>query len=486
MIPFSFTSFTNCFLNLPIFYFFLHSFLWRSFFVYLSAPFRFSPPATCSFSQVDTSIWLFCYAILVMVLLYICCIFCLLPLFVYGTLSSALSVGFCIMLSSDSSSYTFILTLSSVSVSVLVWSYYYLDSELAYRQFLGLILFFLASIFTLVFSADLLSLFVAWDLLGFTSFFLVVFYRSRASLAGGLLTGLTNRVGDVFLLVIFGLRYYRGVSSLSWSLFLLLVVSFTKSAQVPFSSWLPAAILAPTPVSALVHSSTLVTAGVFLLYRFFPTGSNLLAYAGIFTTLIAGLAAFILSDVKKIVALSTLSQLGLIISSLGVGERSLCFAHLNTHASFKALLFLAVGTTIHTMFGSQEVRSSGFLSSSSPTILIVIVSSCASMCGLVFLSGWVTKDAILERCTNVCLGLVFLCAFYLGIVLTIMYSLRLVFLIFNSMGSHVLISPSFGTPKFVLAPMYWLLLLSMVQGVVFSNISIITSTVTNLEDKFVV
>lgn len=111
-----------------------------------------------------------------------------------------------------------------------------MDSDLAYRRFCILILFFLGSIFTLVFSADLLSLFVAWDLLGFTSFFLVIFYRSRASLAGGLLTGLTNRVGDVFLLALFGLVYYSSCTNMSWYLYILFFISFTKSAQVPFSS----------------------------------------------------------------------------------------------------------------------------------------------------------------------------------------------------------------------------------------------------------
>jgi len=218
-------------------------------------------------------------------------------------------------------------------------------------------------------------------------FFLVIFFRSRSSLAGGLLTGLTNRVGDVFLLALFGLVHYSFSSTLSSYLYLLIIISFTKSAQVPFSSWLPAAMLAPTPVSALVHSSTLVTAGVYLLYRYSPVSTTLLIYVGLFTTLVAGLAAVIESDTKKIIALSTLSQLGLIVTSLGLGERSLCFAHLNTHAAFKALLFLAVGTAIHSLFGSQEVRSNVTLCGSSPYILVILVAASISMCGLVFLSG---------------------------------------------------------------------------------------------------
>lgn len=146
-------------------------------------------------------------------------------------------------------------------------------------------------------------------------------------------------------------------------------------------------MLAPTPVSALVHSSTLVTAGVYLLYRYSPAPSILLILVGLFTTLIAGLSAICECDTKKIIALSTLRQLGLIVTSLGLGERSLCFAHLNTHAAFKALLFLAVGTAIHSLYGSQEVRSTVPLTSRSPFILIVLVAASTSMSGLVFLSG---------------------------------------------------------------------------------------------------
>merc|ERR1712212_449585 len=143
--------------------------------------------------------------------------------------------------------------------------------------------------------------FVAWDLLGFSSLFLVIFYRSRSSLGGGLLTGITNRFGDVFFLGLFGL-IGTSARTVNFSLALLLLfVSITKSAQVPFSSWLPAAILAPTPVSALVHSSTLVTAGVYLLFRFCPLNSAVLLFIGIFTTLMAGLAASLECDIKKII-----------------------------------------------------------------------------------------------------------------------------------------------------------------------------------------
>lgn len=164
--------------------------------------------------------------------------FCILALIVnsVGYLSLSFGVGSSFAVTCDSSSLLFRFTLTRVSISVLVWSYYYLDGELLYRRFFCLVLSFLASIIMLVFSSDLLRLFVAWDLLGFTSLFLVIFYRTRSSIAGGLLTGLSNRVGDCLFLASLGclLFSYGNISFLG--LLLLFIVSFTKSAMVPFSS----------------------------------------------------------------------------------------------------------------------------------------------------------------------------------------------------------------------------------------------------------
>ena len=402
-----------------------------------------------------------------MILLYCSAFSCVMLVLACGSVSLLFSVGLAFSLTIDSSALTFLFTLLSISVSVLTWSYYYMDSDLAYRRFSSLILLFLGSIFALVLSADILSLLVAWDLLGFTSFFLVIYFRSRASLAGGLLTGITNRVGDVFLMALFGLVRFRSSTSLSCYLYILFLISFTKSAQVPFSSWLPSAMLAPTPVSALVHSSTLVTAGVYLLYRYLATPSTLLVAVGLFTTLVAGLAASCECDVKKIIALSTLSQLGLIVTSLGLGERSLCFAHLNTHAAFKALLFLAVGTSIHMQYGSQELRSAVPLSIISPFLIIILVTARASMCGFVFLSGWVSKEAILESWINSGLGALSLFTFYLGVGLTIIYSLRLAKSLFLTSSHMGRLSTSCSGPSWVMASMLYLFGLSILQGTTF-------------------
>jgi len=399
-----------------------------------------------------------------MLILYFGFVLTLVALLPFGTLSRVLGIGFCFVLRSDSSSFIFLLTLLSISCSVLVWSYYYIESESVYRSFATLILLFLNSIFILVVSCDLVALFVGWDLLGFVSFFLVCFYRSRCSLAARILTGLTNRIGDVFLLAFFGIVSYHARATLSWVVWLLILASFTKSAQVPFSSWLPAAMLAPTPVSALVHSSTLVTAGVYLLYRFSLPQLDIYINIGILTTLLAGLAALLESDIKKIIALSTLSQLGLIVTSLGFGERALSFAHLNAHASFKALLFLSVGTVIHSTYSRQESRALGGLVYSCPMLIIPTTLACASICGFIFLSGSVTKEAILEARLNRGFGLFVVVLFYLGIALTLAYSLLLLRAVSGSGTSPNAITNRFSISIFSRFPIIWLSTLSVLTG----------------------
>ena len=177
---------------------------------------------------------------------------------------------------------------------------------------------------------------------------------------------------------------------------LALFAAFTKRAQIPFSAWLPAAMAAPTPVSSLVHSSTLVTAGVYLLIRaedlISATGLRMLPLlAGRATMLIAGVRALFETDIKKIVALSTLSQLGLIIISLGIGGWIITFAHLLAHAYFKALLFMAVGTSIHMADDYQDLRKASLSLSSRITLTFIGVANLR-LCGFPFLAGFYSKD----------------------------------------------------------------------------------------------
>lgn len=185
-----------------------------------------------------------------------------------------------------------------------------------------------------IFVPNLVAILLGWDGLGLVSFLLVVYYQNYKSLRAGIITVLINRVGDVMILLRIGLISCEGIWSIVYFVYdqelsivvlFILIAGITKSAQIPFSSWLPAAIAAPTPVSALVHSSTLVTAGVFLLIRFYSYLEQatwfkpLLLIIATITMLMAGMAANLENDLKKVIALSTLRQLGVIMASLGLG-----------------------------------------------------------------------------------------------------------------------------------------------------------------------
>jgi len=185
-------------------------------------------------------------------------------------------------------------------------------------------------------------------------------------------------------------------------LLIIILAAITKRAQIPFSSWLPAAIAAPTPVSALVHSSTLVTAGVYLLIRFnYYLNFNkyflfFLLLLGSLTILISGIGANYEIDFKKIIALSTLSQLGLIMRILSLGYIKLAFFHLLTHALFKALLFLCAGIFIHRIINFQDIRISGGFNNQLIIVIIFFNISRLALCGMPFLAGFYSKDIILE------------------------------------------------------------------------------------------
>lgn len=271
----------------------------------------------------------------------------------------------------------------------------------------NIILFFLVFIsfvisIALLISRDrLFSIFLGWEGLGVRSFLLVIFYQNWSSAKGGLLTLLTNRLGDALLMIL--LRYWLINGSLGISnslsgigMLVLSLLVLTKRAQWPFFSWLPAAMAAPTPVRALVHRSTLVTAGIWLIIQFGQMtiqSNNIWLTLGIITLTVARLSALIEKDGKKIVALSTLSQLGLIFIALRIGNRFICLFHLITHALAKANLFMMVGNLLHKFYSEQDARFI-FIGGSS-IILIISVSRVFSLTGLILRSVFYRKEAIL-------------------------------------------------------------------------------------------
>jgi NADH-ubiquinone oxidoreductase chain 5 len=243
------------------------------------------------------------------------------------------------------------------------------------------------------------------------------------------------------------------------------LAAITKSAQMPFSAWLPAAIAAPTPVSALVHSSTLVTAGVYLLIRFnYLIGvSNFLFFLGVLTILISGWGANFENDLKKIIALSTLRQLGLIIMTLGLGLSDLSFFHLLTHAIFKSLLFLCAGVFIHSMGDTQDIRIIGGLFVSCPVTSFYFIGSSFALCGFPFLSGFYSKDSILESHIIIFRNIFYYLLIFVATIFTLSYSTRLLFYIFynNLRGKRLL---NLGETYLMLVPIRLLMLFSVYAG----------------------
>merc|ERR1712176_347167 len=322
--------------------------------------------------------------------------------------------------------------LGIVGTRVTVWSYYYMGEEISYKRFTALLLAFFISIVILLLFSNLFLAIIGWDALGVTSFLLVIYYKNRKSLGSGIITALTNRLGDCFLLVILGICLLsRQIGSCThFLLILLLFTSITKRAQIPFSSWLPSAIAAPTPVSALVHSSTLVTAGVYLLIRYnillFSTSNTyILFFVGLVTTVIAGSAAMLEIDIKKVIALSTLRQLGVMMTIIGAGKPLLAYLHLLSHAYFKAILFICAGIIIHNIKDYQDIRTIGGMYISMPKVSSIINVANIRLCGLPFMRGFYSKDRILEAIfmsnTNI---LVFMLVL-LATILTVCYSCRL-------------------------------------------------------------
>ena len=363
------------------------------------------------------------------------------------------SCYFTILFILDPLSLRFRNTVCLISGSVIIFSSRYISHDPFLKRFTWLVILFVLSINFLVFIPSLPALLLGWDGLGIVSFALVIYYQNVKSLRAGILTVLANRVGDVMILLSVGIIVLPGYWSIlipwdfylsSWLALCIILAGITKRAQIPFSAWLPAAMAAPTPVSALVHSSTLVTAGVFLFIRFYPSllkwdfFKPTILFISVLTLLIAGIAANYENDLKKVIALSTLSQLGVIIIRLGLGSLYLALFHLYTHALFKALLFLCAGTIIHASNNNQDLRYSGIMSTHLPYTVTCINIANLSLCGAPFLSGFYSKDLILEYSLSDPTNALIVFLIFLATGITSAYSFRLSF--------ATLWGPSIGAP----------------------------------------
>nr|YP_009563991.1 NADH dehydrogenase subunit 5 [Alpheus inopinatus]QAX91341.1 NADH dehydrogenase subunit 5 [Alpheus inopinatus] len=366
------------------------------------------------------------------------------------SLNSVSIVGACIL---DWMSMMFTSFVTFISSMVLFYSGGYMSGDKNINRFLYLVLGFVMSMGFLIISPNLVSILLGWDGLGLISYALVIYYQNEKSANAGMLTALSNRVGDVAILISISIMFSMGgwnfmfMEGLLTPVLLCFIVlaAMTKSAQIPFSAWLPAAMAAPTPVSALVHSSTLVTAGVYLLIRFSPSlggsvAQGVLLVLASMTMFMAGLGANFETDLKKIIALSTLSQLGVMMTILSLGWAELAFFHLLAHALFKALLFMSAGSIIHSVGDYQDIRVMGRLVGYMPLSVMMINLANLALCGSPFLAGFYSKDLILEvafmnELNSACFWLL-----VLSTGLTVCYTFRLVF--YSISGEYNLFSNS--------------------------------------------
>nr|QHD19785.1 NADH dehydrogenase subunit 5 [Coelophora saucia] len=354
---------------------------------------------------------------------------------------NSLSIEFLLLV--DWMSLLFVAFVLLISSMVIYYSKSYMFGDLNLIRFIMLVVLFVFSMMLMILSPNLISILLGWDGLGLVSYCLVIYYQNLKSYNAGMLTALSNRIGDVMLLMAiawmmnFGswnftlyLDYFISDYNMNLVGLLILIAAMTKSAQIPFSSWLPAAMAAPTPVSALVHSSTLVTAGVYLLIRFhilLMNYSYYILFIGLMTMFMSGLGANFEFDLKKIIALSTLSQLGLMFTILGLGSMELAFFHLLVHALFKALLFMCAGNIIHLMNNCQDIRFMGSLINKVPMTIVYFNISNLSLCGIPFFSGFYSKDLIVEYFSMGELSVFIYFIMYLSLGLTVSYSFRLIY-----------------------------------------------------------
>ncbi len=394
------------------------------------------------------------------------------------------------------------ITVTFVSLLVHLYSIGYMADDAGYQRFFSYISLFTFMMLMLVTANGFLQLFFGWEGVGLVSYLLIGFWFEReAALQGSLKAFLVNRVGDFgFLLGIALLLMYVGhldyatvfskASSLStqtihiwgdntWSVLtvislLLFVGAMGKSAQVPLHVWLPESMEGPTPISALIHAATMVTAGVFMIARISPlieyseTALSFVLVIGATGALFTGLLAIVMNDIKRVIAYSTLSQLGYMMVAMGASAFSAGMFHLLTHACFKALLFLAAGSVIMGMHHEQDMRKMGGLWKKMPVTYITFLIGSLALCAIPPFAGFYSKDTIIEaaKLTHIPGGSYAYICVLLGAMVTAIYTFRAFFMTFH--GAPRMTKKAYNhvheSPWVVWFPLVLLAIPSMILG----------------------
>jgi NADH-quinone oxidoreductase subunit L len=346
------------------------------------------------------------------------------------------------------------LVVSGVGALIVGYSIGYMDGEDEERRYFAYMSLFVFSMLMLVQSANFVLLLVGWGLVGLSSYLLIGYHHERPSaVAAAKKAFIMNAVGDatmalaIFLLFWKGaplalseFEYAEGTSQTVMTLVALGMLggAVAKSAQIPLHTWLPDAMEGPTPVSALIHAATMVTAGVYMLVRLAPIFEaapevqDLAAGLGAVTLLVAGLIALVQTDIKRVIAYSTMSQIGYMFLGAGLGAYVSGLFHLMTHAFFKALLFLAAGIVIHALVGEQDMRNMGGLRRFLPRTRFTFLVGSLALAGIFPLSGFWSKDSILASAlAEGWYGRVLLVVALVGVFLTGLYTFRMFFLVFE-------------------------------------------------------